>query len=232
MKYDFLVVGAGLFGATFAQLAKAAGKSVLVIEKRPHIAGNCYTEEIEDIHVHQYGAHIFHTNDDEVWNYVNRFATFNNFINSPLAYYQGKLYSLPFSMYTFNQLWGINTPQEAIEIIEKQKSIVCESPQNLEEQAIAMVGTDIYEMLIKGYTEKQWGRKCKDLPASIIRRIPVRYSFNNNYFEAKYQGIPLEGYTRMVENMLKGIDVELNVNYLNDKKNMTLLQEKSYIQDP
>lgn len=217
MVYDFLVVGAGLFGATFAQLAKASGKKVLIIEKRPHIAGNCYTEKIESIHVHSYGAHIFHTNDESVWRYVNRFATFNSFINSPLANYKGMLYSLPFNMYTFNQLWGINTPQEAIEIIERQRSEFCGNPQNLEEQAISMVGSDVFETLIKGYTEKQWGRDCKDLPASIIKRIPVRFTFNNNYFDARYQGIPVEGYTRMIEKMLDGIDLKLNADYLKDK---------------
>lgn len=218
MRYDYLVVGAGLFGATFAQLAKDAGKNVLVIDRRPHIAGNAYTKKIEDICIHAYGPHIFHTNDAAIWEYVNRFATFNSFINSPLANYKGKLYSLPFCMYTFNQLWGINTPKEAIEIIEKQQSVVQGIPLNLEEQAISMVGSDVFETLIKGYTEKQWGRACKDLPTSIIKRIPVRFTFNNNYFDARYQGIPIEGYTRMVENMLSGIDVKLNTDYLKEKK--------------
>ena len=198
MKYDYLVVGAGLYGATIAQQAKAKGKSVLVIDKRPHIAGNVYTEKIENIHVHKYGAHIFHTNNEKVWQYVNQFAKFNRFTNSPVANYKGKLFSLPFSMYTFNQMWGVVTPDEAAAKIEEQRKEISFTPTNLEEQAISMVGRDIYEILVKGYTEKQWGRNCKDLPAFIIRRLPFRLTFDNNYFNALFQGIPVGGYTKMV----------------------------------
>lgn len=213
--YDYLVVGAGLFGAVFAREAKKKGKSVLVIDKRAHIAGNVYTEEIEGINVHKYGAHIFHTNNKQVWEYVNRFAQFNRFTNSPVANYKGELYSLPFNMYTFNKMWGVTTPQEAAAKIEEQKKAAgITNPQNLEEQAISLVGTDIYEKLVKGYTEKQWGRPCNELPAFIIKRLPVRFTFDNNYFNALYQGIPMGGYTRMVANMLEGIEVELNVDYL------------------
>lgn len=213
--YDYLVVGAGLFGAVFAREAKKKGKSVLVIDKRAHIAGNVYTEEIEGINVHKYGAHIFHTNNKQVWEYVNRFAQFNRFTNSPVANYKGELYSLPFNMYTFNKMWGVTTPQEAAAKIEEQKKAAgITNPQNLEEQAISLVGTDIYEKLVKGYTEKQWGRPCNELPAFIIKRLPVRFTFDNNYFNALYQGIPIGGYTRMVANMLEGIEVELNVDYL------------------
>ncbi len=218
MHYDYLVVGAGLYGATFASLAKAAGKSVLVIDKRSHIGGNVYTEKMEGIHVHRYGAHIFHTNHKAVWDFVNRFAEFNRFTNSPVANYKGELYSLPFNMYTFNKMWGVTTPQEAEAEIARQRQIAgITEPENLEEQAISLVGTDIYEKLVKGYTEKQWGRDCKELPAFIIKRLPVRFTFDNNYFNARYQGIPLGGYTRMVENMLRGIEVELNQDYLKNK---------------
>ena len=218
MKYDYLIVGAGLYGAVCAQIARQAGKKVLVIEKRPNIAGNIYTEEVEDIHVHKYGAHIFHTNDEEVWNYVNRFAKFNRFTNSPVANYHGELYSLPFNMYTFNKMWGVVTPQEAAAKIEEQrKEAGIEEPKNLEEQAISLVGFDIYEKLVKGYTEKQWGRPCSELPAFIIKRLPVRLTFDNNYFNALYQGIPIGGYTQMVANMLEGIEVQLNVDYLAQK---------------
>ena len=215
--YDYLIVGAGLFGAVFAQQAKAAGKKVLVIDKRPHIAGNVYTRQEEGIHVHQYGAHIFHTNDREVWQYVNTYAEFNRFTNSPVANYKGELYSLPFNMYTFNKMWGVVTPQEAADKIAEQRREITGEPQNLEEQAISLVGRDIYEKLIKGYTEKQWGRDCKDLPAFIIRRLPVRLTFDNNYFNALYQGIPIGGYTKMVANMLSGIEVRLGVDYLEHK---------------
>ena len=218
MKYDYLVVGAGLFGAVFAQKAKAAGKSVLVIEKRKHIAGNVYTEKIENIHVHKYGAHIFHTNNKQVWEYVNQFAEFNRFTNSPVANYKGELYSLPFNMYTFNKMWGVVTPEEALKKIEEQKKEAgIEVPQNLEQQAISLVGTDIYEKLIKGYTEKQWGRPCNELPAFIIKRLPVRLTFDNNYFNALYQGIPIGGYTKMVANMLEGIEVLTGIDYLERK---------------
>ena len=216
---DCLVVGAGLYGAVIAQKAKEAGKSVLVIEKRPHIAGNVYTDDVEGIHVHKYGAHIFHTNNKEVWEYVQKFATFNRFTNSPVANYKGELYSLPFNMYTFNKMWGVVTPEEAAAKIAEQRKEITGEPRNLEEQAISLVGRDIYEKLIKGYTEKQWGRDCKDLPAFIIKRLPVRLTFDNNYFNALFQGIPVGGYTKMVENMLEGVEVRLGVDYLADKEN-------------
>ena len=213
--YDYLIVGAGLFGAVFAERAKAAGRSVLVIDRRHHIAGNVYTEDIEGIHVHRYGAHIFHTNDKKVWEYVNRFAEFNRFTNSPVANYHGELYSLPFNMYTFNRMWGVVTPEEAAAKIEEQrKAAGITEPKNLEEQAISLIGTDIYEKLVKGYTEKQWGRPCTELPAFIIKRLPVRLTFDNNYFNALYQGIPMGGYTKLVEHMLEGIEVMLGMDYL------------------
>jgi UDP-galactopyranose mutase len=244
--YDYLVVGSGLFGATFAHEAKAADKSVLVIDRRPNIAGNVYTEDVEGIHVHRYGAHIFHTNDKEVWDYVNRFAVFNRFTNSPVANYHGELYSLPFNMYTFNKMWGVVTPQEAAAKIEEQKKDYIArkqqerglsadapfEPQNLEEQAISLIGTDIYEKLIKGYTEKQWGRPCTELPAFIIRRLPVRLTFDNNYFNALYQGIPVGGYTRMVERMLEGIEVRLNEDYLKDREHWNQIAEKVVFTGP
>ena len=227
MKYDYLVVGAGLFGAVFAQQCKAAGKSVLVIDKRPNIAGNVYTEEVEGINVHVYGAHIFHTNNKQVWDYVNRFAEFNRFTNSPVANYKGELYSLPFNMYTFNKMWGVVTPEQAEAKIQEQRAAAgITEPKNLEEQAISLVGTDIYEKLVKGYTEKQWGRDCKDLPAFIIKRLPVRLTFDNNYFNALYQGIPMGGYTKMVENMLSGIEIRLNTDYLTNKAELDALVEK------
>ena len=219
MKYDYLVVGAGLYGAVFAHEAQKVGKQVLVIDKRPNIAGNVYTEEIEGINVHKYGAHIFHTNNKRVWEYVNQFAEFNRFTNSPVANYHGELYSLPFNMYTFNKMWGVVTPEEAEAKIEEQrKAAGIREPKNLEEQAISLVGTDIYEKLVKGYTEKQWGRPCSQLPAFIIKRLPVRFTFDNNYFNALYQGIPIGGYTKMVENMLKGIEVRVNSDYLAAKE--------------
>ncbi len=225
-KYDYLVVGAGLYGAVCAQAAHAAGKSVLVIDKRPHIAGNIYTEAVEGINVHVYGAHIFHTNNAEVWNYVNRFAQFNRFTNSPVANYHGELYSLPFNMYTFNKMWGVVTPQEAEAEIARQRAAAgITEPKNLEEQAISLVGTDIYEKLVKGYTEKQWGRDCKDLPAFIIKRLPVRFTFDNNYFNALYQGIPVGGYTQMVAHMLEGIEVRLNTDYLANKSELDALAD-------
>lgn len=227
MKYDYLIVGAGLFGAVFAQQAKSKGKKVLVIEKRPNIGGNVYTEKIEGISVHKYGAHIFHTNKKEIWDYVNKFADFNNFINSPIANYHGDIYSLPFNMYTFNKMWGVSYPEEAEKIIESQKAEKgISTPKNLEEQAISLVGIDIYEKLIKGYTEKQWGRPCSQLPSFIIKRLPVRFTYDNNYFNALYQGIPIGGYTRMVENMLDGIEVRLNVDYLSNKEELNTLAEK------
>lgn len=210
----------------FAQQAKAHGKSVLVVEKRLNIAGNVYTEKIEGINVHKYGAHIFHTNDVEVWNYVNQFAAFNRFTNSPVANYKGELFSLPFSMYTFNKMWGVVTPEEAASKIEEQRKEILEKPQNLEEQAISLVGRDIYEKLIKGYTEKQWGRDCRELPAFIIKRLPVRLTFDNNYFNALYQGIPIGGYTKMVDKMLYGIDVELGVDYLEHKEKLNQLARR------
>ena len=225
-QYDYLIVGAGLFGAVFAQQAKKAGKKVLVIDKRPNIAGNIYTEQVEGIHVHKYGAHIFHTNNREVWEYVNHFATFNRFTNSPVANYHGELYSLPFNMYTFNRMWGVVTPQEAAARIEEQrKAAGITEPKNLEEQAISLIGTDIYEKLVKGYTEKQWGRPCTELPAFIIKRLPVRLTFDNNYFNALYQGIPVGGYTRMVQNMLEGIEVRLNADYLQDRASWDALAQ-------
>lgn len=222
--YDYLVVGTGLFGAVVAQQMKAAGKSVLMVDKRPHIGGNVYTEQVEGIHVHTYGAHIFHTNDQRVWDYITQFATFNRFTNSPVANYHGELYSLPFNMYTFNRMWGVVTPQEAAAKIEEQRRAAgITQPHNLEEQAISLVGTDIYEKLIKGYTEKQWGRPCQELPAFIIKRLPVRLTFDNNYFNARYQGIPMGGYTRMVDHMLEGIDVRLNTDYLAHKAELDAL---------
>ncbi len=216
--YDYLIVGAGLYGAVCARELTDRGKRVLVIERRPHIAGNVYTEEVEGINVHVYGAHIFHTNDANVWSYVNRFATFNRFTNSPVANYKGELYSLPFNMYTFNKMWGCVTPAEAAAKIEEQKKEITGIPQNLEEQAISLVGRDIYEKLIKGYTEKQWGRKCTELPPFIITRLPVRLTFDNNYFNALYQGIPIGGYAKVVERMLDGIEVKTGVDYLEDRE--------------
>lgn len=224
--YDYLIVGSGLFGATFARQATDAGRRVLVIDRRPHIAGNVYTEDVEGIHVHRYGAHIFHTNDKSVWAYVNRFADFNRFTNAPVANYKGELYSLPFNMYTFNKMWGVVTPEEARAKIDAQRREITGEPGNLEEQAISLVGRDIYEKLIKGYTEKQWGRDCRDLPAFIIRRLPVRLTFDNNYFNALYQGIPIGGYTKLVENLLDGIEVRLNCDYLEDKENLDALAQK------
>ena len=214
--YDYLVVGSGLYGAVFAQQAKAAGKSVLVIDKRPNIAGNVYTEKVEGINFHKYGAHIFHTNNTKVWNYITQFATFNRFTNSPVANYKGELYSMPFNMYTFNKMWGVVTPEEAAAKIEEQKK----------EQAISLVGRDIYEKLVKGYTEKQWGRDCKELPAFIIKRLPVRLTFDNNYFNALYQGIPVGGYTKMIANLLDGIEVRLGVDYLENKTEYDAMAEK------
>ena len=226
MNYNYLIVGSGLYGATIAQQAKKAGKSVLVIDKRPNIGGNIYTEKVEGINVHKYGAHIFHTNNKEVWDYVTSFVDFNRFTNSPVANYKGELYSMPFNMYTFNKMWGVVTPEEAAAKIEEQKKEITGEPKNLEEQAISLVGRDIYEKLVKGYTEKQWGRACKDLPAFIIKRLPVRLTFDNNYFNALYQGIPIGGYTKLIEKMLEGIEVRLNVDYLENKEELDKLAEK------
>lgn len=216
-KYDYLIVGSGLYGSIFAREATDKGYKCLVIDKRYNVGGNIYTEKVEGINVHKYGAHIFHTNNSTVWNYINQFATFNRFTNSPVANYKGELYSLPFNMYTFNKMWGVVTPEEAQAKIEEQKKEIVGEPKNLEEQAISLVGRDIYEKLIKGYTEKQWGRDCKDLPAFIIKRLPVRLTFDNNYFNALYQGIPIGGYTKMVENILEGIEVRLGKDYLKNK---------------
>lgn len=214
MKYDYLIVGAGLFGAVFAYEATKKGKKCLVIDKRDHIAGNIYTKETENINVHQYGAHIFHTSDRKIWDYVNSFADFNNYINSPVAVYKDELYNLPFNMNTFSKMWNIKTPSEAKAIIEKQiEELNITEPQNLEEQALSLIGTDVYEKLIKGYTEKQWGRDCKELPAFIIKRLPLRFTYDNNYFNDRYQGIPIGGYTKIVEKMLEGSDVLLDTDY-------------------
>lgn len=226
MKYDYLIVGAGLYGAIFAHEATARGKSVLVIDKRPNIAGNIYTENIEGIHVHKYGAHIFHTNNREVWNYITQFAEFNHFINSPVANYKGEIYSLPFNMYTFNKMWNVITPEEAEGKINEQRAEVTGKPKNLEEQAISLVGRDIFEKLVKGYTEKQWGRDCKELPTFIINRLPVRLTFDNNYFNALYQGIPIGGYTKVVEKLLDGIEVRLNTDYLKNKVEFDKIADK------
>ncbi|MCO4202600.1 UDP-galactopyranose mutase [Aeromonas taiwanensis] len=224
MKYDYLIVGAGLFGAVCAHELHKRGKSVLVIEKRDHIGGNVYTENQGGIQVHKYGAHIFHTNDKEIWEYVNSFVEFNRFTNCPLANYKGKLYNLPFNMNTFYQLWGTKTPAEATaKIAEQRKEMDGKEPANLEEQAISLVGRDIYEKLIKGYTEKQWGRDCKDLPSFIIRRLPVRYVYDNNYFSDKYQGVPIGGYTKLIEEMLAGVEVRLNVDFLAQKEELMVL---------
>lgn len=216
--YDYLVVGAGLYGAVFAREAIKAGKKVLVIDKREHIGGNIYTEEVEGIQVHRYGAHIFHTSNKNVWEYIQQFAEFNNYVNSPIANYKGEIYNMPFNMNTFSKMWNIVTPEEALAKIEEQRAEIKGEPQNLEEQAISLVGRDIYEKLVKGYTEKQWGRDCKELPASIIRRLPVRFTYNNNYFNDRYQGIPESGYTAVIERMLEGADVMLQEDYLKNKQ--------------
>ncbi len=224
--YDYLIVGAGLFGATFAEQAKKNGKSCLVIDRRDHIAGNIHTELVEDIWVHRYGAHIFHTSDREVWDYVNRFTEFNQYINSPVAVYKDELYNLPFNMNTFSKLWGIKTPKEAQEEIARQVAKECISnPKNLEEQALSMVGRDVYEKLVKGYTEKQWGRDCKDLPSFIIKRLPLRFRYDNNYFNDRFQGIPMDGYTNMISSMLEGIEVRLGVDYLEHREELDALCE-------
>lgn len=227
MHYDYLVVGAGLYGAVFAHEAKKKGKTCLVIEKRDHIAGNVYCEDISGIHVHKYGAHIFHTSDRKIWDYVNQFAEFNNYINSPVARYKDELYNLPFNMNTFSKMWGIFTPQEAKDIIAAQiADLNITEPKNLEEQALSLVGRDVYEKLIKGYTEKQWGRDCKDLPAFIIKRLPLRFVYDNNYFNDRYQGIPIGGYTGIVEKLLDGIEVRLNTDYLQDREQFDAMADK------
>jgi len=225
MTYDYLIVGAGLFGAVFANRMTAQGKRCLVIDKRNHIGGNVYTEEIENIHVHVYGAHIFHTNDIEVWDYVNRFAEFNNFINSPIANYKGEMYNLPFNMNTFHEMWGVTEADEAKKIIDSQRLDIKE-PKNLEEQALSLVGRDIYEKLIKEYTEKQWGRKCSELPAYIIKRLPVRFTWDNNYFNSKYQGIPIGGYTKIIEQLLNGSDIRLNTDYFKHRNELLNISKK------
>ncbi len=225
-KYDYLIVGSGLFGAVFAQQMTENGKSCLIIEKRNHLGGNIYCKEIEGITVHEYGAHIFHTSDKKVWNYVNKFVEFNHYINSPIANYYGEIYNLPFNMNTFSKMWGIKTPAEAKAKIDEQKSQITGEPKNLEEQAIRLVGQDIYQKLIKGYTEKQWGRDCKELPAFIIKRLPVRYTYDNNYFNDRYQGIPEGGYNVLIEQLLNGCDVRLNVDFLQDKEQLSSLADK------
>lgn len=218
-KYDYLIVGAGLFGAVFAHEAKEAGKTCLVIDKRNHIAGNIYTDKVKDIDVHQYGAHIFHTSNETVWNYVNHFAKFNRYTNSPVANYKGEIYNMPFNMNTFNKLWGVVTPQEAQAKIEEQKAAYhVENPQNLEEQAISLIGPDVYTKLVKGYTEKQWGKRATELPSFIIKRLPVRFTYDNNYFNDDYQGIPVEGYTKMIERMLDGVEVKLEEDFLKNRE--------------
>ena len=232
-QYDYIIVGSGLYGSTFAHELKKAGKSVLVLEKRNHIGGNIYTKKEDNIDVHVYGAHIFHTSDEEVWSYVNQFVKFNNFINSPLAYYKGKYYHLPFNMNTFKEMWGVTKPEEAKKIIEEQiKKENIKNPKNLEEQALSLVGRDIYEKLIKGYTEKQWGRKATELPAFIIKRLPLRFEYNNNYFNDKYQGIPIGGYTLLIQNMLKDIKVKLNTDYIKYKFYYNLIGKKIVFTGP
>ena len=227
MKYDYLVVGAGLYGAVFAYEAKKKGKTCLVIDKRDHIAGNIYCENVSGINVHKYGAHIFHTSDKKIWEYVNQFAEFNNYINSPVARYKNELYNLPFNMNTFSKMWNIATPQEAKDIIASQiADLNITEPMNLEEQALSLVGKDVYEKLIKGYTEKQWGRDCKDLPSFIIKRLPLRFIYDNNYFNDRYQGIPIGGYTKIVEKMLDGIEVRLNTNYLDNREEFDAMADK------
>lgn len=226
-RYDYLIVGAGLFGATFAYEMIKRGKKCLVLDRRNHIGGNIYCEKINGINVHKYGAHIFHTNDKKIWDYVNQFVEFNNYINSPIANYKGEIYNLPFNMNTFSKLWGIKTPKEAKEIIEKQKKeFEIKEPKNLEEQAISLIGKDVYIKLIKEYTEKQWGKECKELPAFIIKRLPVRYTYDNNYFNDRYQGIPIGGYNKIIERMLEEADVELGVDYLENKEKYSKLADK------
>ena len=225
--YDYLIVGAGLFGSIFAYEAKKRGKNCLVIDKRPHIGGNIYTKEVEGINVHEYGAHIFHTSNHEVWEYIQQFATFNRYTNSPIARYKDEIYNMPFNMNTFNKLWGVITPEQAKKKIEQQiKESGITDPKNLEEQAISLVGRDIYEKLVKGYTQKQWGRRCDELPSFIIKRLPVRFTYDNNYFNDLYQGIPIGGYTQIIEKMLEGIDIRLNCNYFSNRKELETIANK------
>ena len=225
--YDYLIVGAGLTGSIAARELTDAGKTCLIVEKRSHVGGNIYTETVDGIDVHRYGAHIFHTNDEGAWDYVNRFASFNHFINTPLANYKGELFNLPFNMNTFRQMWGVTEPQEAMEIIRRQREDAhITEPHNLEQQAISLVGTDIYEKLIKGYTEKQWGRPCNELPASIIRRLPVRFTYDNDYFGSRFQGVPVQGYTAMIEKMLSGIEVRLHTDFLADRKTFAAMAHR------
>lgn len=230
--YDCLLVGAGLYSAVFAHLAKQDGKKCLVIEKRDHIGGNVYCEDVEGIHVHKYGAHIFHTSNRKVWAFVNSFVEFNRYTNSPVANFKGEMYNLPFNMNTFSKMWGISTPAEAKTIIDSQRQCVSGEPQNLEEQAISLVGVDIYRKLVKGYTEKQWGRECKELPAFIIKRLPVRYTYDNNYFNDLYQGIPIGGYNALIEKLFSGCDIETGVDYLQDKARFDALAEKVVFTGP
>ena len=227
MHYDYLIVGAGLYGAVFANEAAKKGKKCLVVEKRDHIAGNIYTKEMDGINVHVYGAHIFHTSDKFIWEYINEFAEFNNYVNSPIARYKDELYNLPFNMNTFSRMWGITTPAEAKDIVASQiKDLGISEPHNLEEQALSLVGRDVYEKLVKGYTEKQWGRDCKDLPAFIIKRLPLRFTYDNNYFNDRYQGIPIGGYTAIIEKMLSKADVRLNTDYLEHREELDSLADK------
>ncbi|WP_298564645.1 UDP-galactopyranose mutase [uncultured Phascolarctobacterium sp.] len=225
-QYDYLIVGSGLYGAVFAHEAKEKGKKCLVIEKRNHIGGNIYCKNMDGINVHYYGGHIFHTSIKKIWDYVNQFVEFNNYVNSPIANYKGELYNLPFNMNTFHQMWGVVTPKEAEIKIAEQRAVIKHEPQNLEEQAISLVGTDIYEKLIKGYTEKQWGRTCKELPAFIIKRLPVRYTYDNNYFNDRYQGVPVGGYNVLIENLLKGVEVRLECDFNKDKAKWKALADK------
>lgn len=231
-QYDYVIVGSGLFAATFAHEAKKQGKKCLVLEKREHIGGNIYCEEIEGIHVHKYGAHIFHTSNKKVWDFVNSFVEFNRYTNSPVANYKGEIYNLPFNMNTFSKMWGVQTPDEAKAMIESQRMSIQGEPRNLEEQAIRLVGKDIYEKLVKGYTEKQWGRDCKELPSFIIRRLPVRYTYDNNYFNDRYQGIPIGGYNKLIERLFEGIEVRVNVDFLKDKDKYKNLGEKIIFTGP
>lgn len=232
-KYDYLIVGAGLFGATFAYLARQRGKRCLVIDKRPHFGGNVYCEDVDGITVHKYGPHIFHTNDENVWKFVNRFVTFNQFTLNPIAIYGGKLYNLPFNMHTFHQMWGVTKPEEAVAVIERQRiaaNIQC--PHNLEEQAISLVGHDVYETLIKGYTEKQWGRPCRELPADIIKRLPVRFCFNNNYFNDRFQGIPEGGYNVLIDGLFEGVECRTNCNYIDNRSVFEGIADKTIYTGP
>ena len=232
MKYDWLIVGSGLYGAVFAHEMRKRGKRVMVLDRRPHIGGNCYTEEMEGVHVHKYGAHIFRTSKREIWQYINQFAEFNHFINSPIAIYHGKVFNMPFNMNTFNRIWGVRTPVEARAKIDEQRKEVVGEPRNLEEKAISLVGRDVYEILVREYTEKQWGRKCADLPASILRRLPVRLIYDNNYFNDPYQGIPIGGYTRIFEQMLEGCEVVLGEDYLKDRKKWDAQSERILFTGP